>query len=60
MSDELNVWLMGGLSHNLLFFVHKAVYYISLSTRQAISVMVKNQCWHGLMLFSHLVHYTLS
>jgi hypothetical protein len=35
ISDELNFWLIGGLSHNLLFFVYKAMYYISLSTRQA-------------------------
>jgi hypothetical protein len=35
MSDELSFWQIGGLSHNLLLFVYKAVYYITLSTRQA-------------------------
>lgn len=34
ISDELNFWLIGGLSHNLLFFAYKAMYYINLSTRQ--------------------------
>jgi hypothetical protein len=60
MSDELNFWLMGGLSHNLLFFVYKAVYYSNLSTRQANFSHGEKLVLAWTLLFCHSVHDTVS
>jgi hypothetical protein len=60
ISDELNFWLIGGLSHNLLFFAYKAMYYINLSTKQANFNHGEKSVLDAHVLFSHLVRNTVS